>query len=183
MSLNTAQLEYLASRGMSLSDVIELSRLGDKRPDPTNVDRQARYREKRNGRKVTALCNGVTPPNEYISNPPEIPPIGISDEIPSPVDEIETQVLKPEHLVEAYNAMADRTGLPKAIKLEGARLRQAKLLVRKATVDDLTEAIDAIERNPWMHGQNERGWRADFDFLLQPKSFTRLIEGSYDRAQ
>jgi len=85
--------------------------------------------------------------------------------------------------LEAYNAMAGRTGLPLAKKLDGARLRRARVLVRNATVDDLTEAIDAIERNPWMHGQNDKGWRADFDFLLQPKSFTRLIEGSYDRAQ
>jgi len=91
--------------------------------------------------------------------------------------------IEPIHLLEAYNAMAGRTGLPMARKLDGARLRRARVLVRTATVDDLTEAIDAIERNPWMHGQNDKGWRADFDFLLQPKSFTRLIEGSYDRAQ
>lgn len=91
--------------------------------------------------------------------------------------------IKPIHLLEAYNAMAGRTGLPVAKKLEGERLRKARVLVRTATVDDLTEAIDAIERNPWMHGANDKGWRADFDFLLQPKSFNRLIEGSYDRAQ
>lgn len=91
--------------------------------------------------------------------------------------------IKPIHLLEAYNAMAGRIGLPVAKKLEGDRLRKARILVRTATIDDLTEAIDAIERNPWMHGQNDKGWRADFDFLLQPKSFNRLIEGSYDRAQ
>jgi len=29
-------------------------------------------------------------------------------------------------------------------------------------------------------GENDRGWRADLDFLCQPKSFNGLIEGKYD---
>jgi len=46
MSLNTAQLEFLAARGMSLADAIELSRLGDVRKDPTAAERKRRQRER-----------------------------------------------------------------------------------------------------------------------------------------
>lgn len=28
--------------------------------------------------------------------------------------------------------------------------------------------------------ENDRNWRPDFDFFLQPKSLTRLLEGKYD---
>lgn len=92
------------------------------------------------------------------------------------------QSLLPEHVLEAWNAMADRTGLPKVRKLEGPRGRRLSSLIRRASIEDFTEAIDAIERSPWMHGANDRGWRADFDFLITPSKFVKLVEGSYDRA-
>ncbi len=180
MSLNAATIEILLSKGLSGDDLLEVARAMEKRTDPTAAERQRRCRASRvTSRRDFPLDKEIppTPPKEI--NPP-ISPI-TSDEVIPPVSE--KQVLKPEHLAEAYNAMASRTGLPKALKLDGERLRKAKALVRKSSVDDLTEAIAAIERNPWMHGSNDRGWRADFDFLLQPKSFTKLIEGSYDRAQ
>lgn len=85
----------------------------------------------------------------------------------------------PNHLLTAWNAMAERTGLSKAKTLDDTRYRKAKSLIRKRTVDDITEAIAAVERSPFCRGENDRGWRADFDFLLQPKSFNRLIEGFY----
>lgn len=75
MSLNTAQLEYLASKGMSLSDAIELSRLGDIRKDPTAAARQQRKREKdRAARDVSRRDVTRDPPNDIISNPPELSP-------------------------------------------------------------------------------------------------------------
>lgn len=46
MSLSTAQLEYLAERGLTIHDVIELSRLGEVEPTQDAV-RQARYRGRR----------------------------------------------------------------------------------------------------------------------------------------
>jgi hypothetical protein len=46
MSLNTAQLQYLAEQGMSLDQVIELSKRGDIRSDPTAADRMRRHRAK-----------------------------------------------------------------------------------------------------------------------------------------
>ncbi|QPI73916.1 hypothetical protein [Sphingobium sp. Cam5-1] len=78
MSLNTAQLEYLASKGLSLSDAVELSRLGDIRKDPTAAARQQRRRDKDKAEKVTrdASRRDVTrdPPNDIYSNPPELSP-------------------------------------------------------------------------------------------------------------
>lgn len=88
----------------------------------------------------------------------------------------------PEHLLEAYNSVADDCGLSKA-KMNPKRRRSALARIRGHSVDDITEAIACLRRNSWMHGDNDRGWRADFDFVLQPKSFTRLVEGSYDRSQ
>lgn len=86
----------------------------------------------------------------------------------------------PEQVVEAFNAMAARAGLSKMIKFTTERRRKLQARLRDSTIDEFTEAICAIERSSFCRGENDRGWRADFDFLLQPKSFARLIEGAYD---
>lgn len=85
----------------------------------------------------------------------------------------------PVKLLEAWNATAERIGLPKAKTLDATRERKARSLIKTRTIEDITEAIAAVERSPFCRGENDRCWKADFDFLLQPKSFNRLIEGFY----
>ena len=183
MSLNADALAYLEEKGMSLADVIELARLMEKRgPDPTNAARQARHRAKHKSNGVTVTP--VTPPNEYISNPP-VPPV-ISDEMTSPAASDEPnepeqpEKLKPEHVVEAWNELAERLGLAAVKKLPPTRNRQLASRIRQNTIEEFQTALAAIERSAFLRGENDRGWRADFDFLLQPKSFTKLLEGAYD---
>ena len=82
-------------------------------------------------------------------------------------------------MIEAYNELAERKGLRKAIKITDERKRKLALAVKRNTVAEFQEALAAIERSKFLCGENDRGWRADFDFLLQPKTFTKLIEGCY----
>lgn len=41
------------------------------------------------------------------------------------------------------------------------------------------QALANIERSSYLTGKNDRGWRADLDFMLQAKSFDRLHDGGY----
>lgn len=83
---------------------------------------------------------------------------------------------------QAYNDLAEQANWPKAKAL--SKPRAAKLKARLADAGGLDGWCDALQRaagNPFMSGDNERGWRADLDFFLRQSSFTKLIEGSYDR--
>jgi hypothetical protein len=64
--------------------------------------------------------------------------------------------------------------------MTGQRERQLNARLKDSTLDEWTRVFDALERSAFCRGENDRGWRADFDFLLQPKSFTKLLEGAYD---
>ncbi|MGE0718530.1 MAG: hypothetical protein AB7P02_23990 [Alphaproteobacteria bacterium] len=97
--------------------------------------------------------------------------------------------LKPEPLdrdpVEAafaeWNALADEVDLPKAqvlTKPRRAALRQR--LHEAGGIEGWRGAMARIRGSPFLRGENDRGWRADLDFVLQAKSFTRLLEGAYD---
>lgn len=61
--------------------------------------------------------------------------------------------------------------------------RRAKVLERSKMaggVEGFKRLIEqALEKSEFLRGGNRNGWKADFDFFLQKKSFIRAAEGSY----
>ena len=89
--------------------------------------------------------------------------------------------LKVEDVVEAWNDLADARGLAKIARITENRRRQIKARIREYQPEDWSTALAAIYNSKFLCGENDRGWKADFDFLLQPKSFVKLIEGVYNK--
>jgi hypothetical protein len=83
-------------------------------------------------------------------------------------------------IIEAWNQRMVPQGFSAVRRITPDRKRHLKARIRESTFDDWQRAFAAIERSAFCRGENDRGWRANFDFLLQPKSFTKLIEGAYD---
>jgi uncharacterized protein YdaU (DUF1376 family) len=97
---------------------------------------------------------------------------------PSPVAAIVKKITHSfdmEKALEAWNHMASTHGLPKVQNFTAPR--KAKLLKR---LEGWQAAMDKIAQSPFLTGDNDRGWKADFDFVLQQASFTKLMEGKYD---
>lgn len=71
--------------------------------------------------------------------------------------------------------------LPKCLEVNGARQRhiQARL---KSHPDEAywSAVIGKIAVTPFCLGQNDRNWKASFDWLLRPDSAARVLEGKYD---
>ena len=88
--------------------------------------------------------------------------------------------LTPDEILEAWQARMVPQGFPPVRKMTAQRTRQLRARLRDSTFEEWQQAMAALERSAFCRGENERGWRADFDFLLQPKSFTKLLEGAYD---
>lgn len=84
MSLSIEQLEFLANKGFTASEIVQFAKMASKPARSANAERQARYRERQKGEAVTeSVTSNVTcnvnsnehsplplPPNENISNPP-----------------------------------------------------------------------------------------------------------------
>lgn len=104
-------------------------------------------------------------------NPPEPPLVKSSDDDAPPTV---------AELVEDWNEFAKPLGLPLVVVLSDARKKKAaSRLKRFPDVSLWQQAFASIRGSPFCLGDNDRGWKADFDFLLQDKSFAKLIEGSY----
>ena len=81
---------------------------------------------------------------------------------------------------ELWNDLADACRLPKIGLLTDGRKSKLKARLREAGgMSGWTLALDHVRGATWMHGANDRGWVVDFDFVLRPDKFAKLLEGGY----
>jgi len=83
--------------------------------------------------------------------------------------------------VKLYNDMASAMGLAEACKITDQR----RAAIRRRLKDGgglagWKLALVKLSKTPFCCGENDRGWRADLDFLCQQKSFVKLMEGGFD---
>lgn len=92
---------------------------------------------------------------------------------PSVSDELET-------VKSAWNEMARPNGLTTIRDLTDARKSKLRQRIRDAGgLEPFLDAIRTIPQSSFLIGEDGRGWKADFDFVLQASKFTKLIEGTY----
>lgn len=80
---------------------------------------------------------------------------------------------------DGWNELARRRSLPVAKTLTAQRRKQIRARLADGGIDGWREALAAVDASPLCLGDNDRGWRADLDFVCQPKSYSKLREGSY----
>ncbi|WP_234836277.1 DNA replication protein, partial [Sinorhizobium meliloti] len=102
------------------------------------------------------------------SSIPPSPPKGGSS--PTAVDQVVT----------AFSEMARQSGLSVPRAVTASRRRSLLLRIEEHGLTAVLDAIERIGRSRFCRGENDRGWRADLDFLCQPKSFVSILEGKYD---
>lgn len=83
-----------------------------------------------------------------------------------------------EDVVEYWNKMAEAFGLAKLSKLTDSR--KAKLQIRLNEGFDIISLYHKIKESQFLLGQNNGGWRVDFDWLIaNDKNFLKVMEGKY----
>lgn len=103
--------------------------------------------------------------------------------------------IMPEDLrsaMSAWNDLAKEIGLAKVQRFEVDRKQSLKavlmILQTKPTPTNggdpkgligWLDALDKIRHAPHMRGENDRGWKATFDWITIKKNITKLMEGNY----
>lgn len=105
------------------------------------------------------------PVKEPVSNKPK----GLSD-----VQAIE--------LVETWNEIAAANGLPTVRVLSRDRAIKVRKRIAEHGLDEMKEAIGRLALSDFLAGR-KNDYRASFDFILQPKTLIRLMEGAYDNKE
>jgi hypothetical protein len=79
----------------------------------------------------------------------------------------------------AYNATAERLALPQAAKLTPERERAIIARLKAYGLDGWAQALDNIEKSPFLMGETDHQFRPTLDFVCQAKSFGKLHDGGY----
>ena len=86
--------------------------------------------------------------------------------------------IKPLELMERYNTIC--TGLPQAVKLTEKRAQAVRrLYARGYSSEQLIDAFHRAQASSFCTGSNDRGWKADFDWLTNENNLVKVIEGKY----
>lgn len=84
-----------------------------------------------------------------------------------------------QEIFDAYNEIC--VSLPHAETI--TQMRRKAIHARYIEVKDV-EKFKAVFRkaqeSAFLTGRNDRGWRADLDWILKPANFTKIAEGNYD---
>ncbi|EBX3801849.1 replication of DNA [Salmonella enterica subsp. enterica serovar Mississippi] len=133
-----------------------------------------------NGYKPTQLNTKDNIQKTINTNTP-LPPKGGCDEVSKPEKRKTVRINYNEYL-EAYNEIVgDR--LPHAVEANAERQRKLKKLINSLAtknIDGYRAYVKAFmsAARPFHFGDNDRGWVATFDYLLQPKVLTAIREGT-----
>lgn len=74
--------------------------------------------------------------------------------------------------------------LPKVKAVTNSRLRSLKARKREPFFSaNFRTAVAKILKSDFCLGMNQQRWRADFDWILQPDSVAKIIEGKYDNRE
>lgn len=123
------------------------------------------------------------PQRIHLTNEPHIP-ILPSEVTPPPKPVLIEPRPELDDAIRRWNVMAGEVGLPTVQKLTNPRkVSLAHRLRECGGIEGWDAVLSKIRGSPFLLGDNQRGWRANFDFLMQASSFTKLMEGAYDAKQ
>lgn len=120
-----------------------------------------------------AAPNGAGAPPSFGKKPPKKKPSGVSAGID--VDTLEGAV------ADYWNGMACEVGLPQVRFMTASR--REKIAARVAEFGGLgnfaAQIIDPIPHQPFLLGRNDRKWKCDLDWVLEPRNAVKVSEGKY----
>lgn len=152
---------------------------------PTKTARQERnarhYQKKTSEKRLNSDDQDVSDAADGLSSP-EVSP---HTPLPKPLQSIPPSPPKggsspTDRAIEVFSDQASQAGLPVPRKVTADRRRKVEARIREHGEEAWAEACRRMASSAFCRGENDRGWRADLDFLCQPKSFNGLLEGKYD---
>lgn len=86
---------------------------------------------------------------------------------------------KEDKLIEIYNTYCSK--LPEIKKITDKRKINIKKFLKEFTLEQFEEICKKANTTDFLIGKNERGWKANFDFILNIDKATAILEGKYTK--
>jgi len=83
--------------------------------------------------------------------------------------------------IKLWNDLCKKIGLSQCQKITAARKAATRARLKDCNgIEGWKAMLGIVESNPFFHGDNDRGWKANIDFVLKEGKFAKIMEGSYN---
>ena len=73
----------------------------------------------------------------------------------------------------------DIVGLSTVKKIIGSRLKSLNARIKEYSFDEVVEVLDNVSESDFLKGDNDRQWKCNFDWIMNPNNFVKILEGNY----
>lgn len=85
------------------------------------------------------------------------------------------------HLIDRFNEKCKN--LPNVIKLTNPRKAALENRIEEYDINQIEVVFEMVSESEFLNGNNDRGWKANFDWIMNPTNFTKILEGTYKNKQ
>lgn len=100
---------------------------------------------------------------------------GIKQEKQEKTDKVDKTDYK--KIVDTYNELCP--SLPKVLKITEKRKTAIKARLKNYTEEELKEYFKTVEKSDFLTGRKGKGWKANFDWLMNESNMVKVLEGNY----
>ena len=86
-------------------------------------------------------------------------------------------------ILKEYNQLCETTNLRPIRSITGKRKTQTAAQFKEYGLSGFFNAFEKIAASIFLCGGGDRGWKADFDWLISPANMQKVLEGKYGNDQ
>ena len=83
-----------------------------------------------------------------------------------------------EKVIQIFNSVCKK--LPAVQKLTPKRISAINARNEEYNLKTIGEVFILVSQSPFLNGDNDREWRADFDWIMNPNNFIKILEKKYN---
>lgn len=100
-------------------------------------------------------------------------PVSYNDSFtPPPQKKVDCQ-----KIIDLFNSIC--VSFPSVRSLSDARRKAIKARLNTYSLEQFKAMFEIAEASPFLKGQNNRNWRANFDWLIKDGNFAKVLDGNY----
>ena len=85
-----------------------------------------------------------------------------------------------EKILEEWNIFAKEASLSLINEINEKRKARVRLLMKKPDFS-FSSLFKMIRKQPFLIGDSDKGWKTNFDWVINPSNYLKIMEGQYIR--
>ena len=105
---------------------------------------------------------------------------GIKQSLTGGIKQSLTNNIDYNNIVDIYNSKC--SSLPKVETISVRRKQMIKARLKDYSIEQITKCFEMAEQSDFLKGKNDRGWTANFDWLMNDTNFCKVLDGNYNKS-